>query len=119
MKKIEYQNKDNTLPTSNVRRQGRAVDFNEIKTVVNENADQMGYKAVAYAPPADPEDAAFPVAGGTGSGGVVMDGNRFRLSAAGYLPTGEGGEAEEWPKGTILEAFGDNPGQDPDNWRAI
>lgn len=117
-KKIEYQNKDNSLPTSNVRRQGRAVDFNEIKEVVNEHADQMGYKPIAWAPPAAEGDAAFPNGVGTGAGGAILDGNRFRLSAAGYMPTGEGDAAEFWPKGTIVEAFGDAPGQIQDNWRA-
>lgn len=118
MKEITYSNKSNSLPTSDARRLGRATDFNEIKSVINENASQSGYKAIAWAPPAAREDAAFPENVGTGDGGIVQDGNRFRLSAAGYLPTGEDGDPEEWAKGTIVEAFSDTPGQDQDNWRA-
>ena len=118
MRTIDFSDKSNSLPTTDPRRLGRATDFNEIKTVVNENALLSGYKAIAWLPPAAPEDAAFPEGVGTGSGGIVMDGNRFRLSAAGYLPTGEGGAAELWPKGTIVESFEDTPGQDPEKWRA-
>lgn len=118
MKKIQYSDKSNSLPTSDPRRLGRADDFNEIKTVVNENADQMGFKAISWEPPAAPEDAAFPEGVGTGTAGLVMDGNRFRLSESGYLPTGEGGDPEQWAKGTIVESFADIPGQDQENWRA-
>jgi hypothetical protein len=118
MKNVEFSDKDNSLPTTNPRRLGRAVDLNEIKTVVNENANQMGFKAIAWEPPALEGDAEFPDESGTGSGGVIQDGNRFRLSAGGYLPTGEGGAAEFWAQGTIVEAFEDNPGQDPTKWRA-
>jgi len=113
---ITYEDKNNTLPTSNPRRNFRDQDANEIKNVVNQNATAMGYKAVPFEPASAPEDAQMPVSGGTGNMGIPQEGNRWRFTSAGYIPGADGPEL--WPKGTILEAFADNPGNDPEKWRA-
>jgi hypothetical protein len=115
MAKIEYEDKDNQLPTSNPRRLWRDDDANEVKEVVNTNADSMGFKAVPFEPGTTPETAAFPETGGSGDGGVVMDGNRFKIAIEGYFPGTDGPEL--WPPKTIAEALVDNPGADPDNWK--
>jgi hypothetical protein len=111
---ITFDDKDNSLPTSNPRRLGRAEDLNEIKNVVNENAGNMATKLIAFDTPLAPEDAACPTAG-TGEAGAVLGGNRFRLTRMGYLPGADG--PEQWPTNTIAEAMEDGPGNDPTKWR--
>lgn len=55
----------------------------------------------------------FPVAGGSGTGGIVLTGNQFFVSVAGNL----GGELR--PVGSILYALEDEPEQDNTKWRVI
>lgn len=55
----------------------------------------------------------YPATGGTGSGGAVKKGNRWKLSVGGNI--GEDGELVA--AGTVIEAWVNTPGQDPANWK--
>jgi hypothetical protein len=103
---ITYEDKDNSLPTSNPRRLFRDIDANEIKNVVNTNAglivnhwrgDWAGTNAL-------------PATGGSGTSGAVAAGNEWRLTNELTI----GGNV--YAPGTIIKAMTNVPGQTLANW---
>jgi hypothetical protein len=55
----------------------------------------------------------FPIAGGTGAGGSIEQGNQFHVTVGGTL------DGEDIPVKSILQALEDAPGQDATKWRII
>lgn len=79
---ITYDDKDNSLPTSNPRRLFRDVDANEIKSVVNANAALIvNHFRGAY----DLSVNAYPSSGGTGASGVPGIGDHWYVSVPGAV----------------------------------
>jgi len=108
MAKITYSDKDKTLPTSDVRRLFRDQDANQIKTVVNENADALAL--IDHARGDWSSENALPTTGGSGVDGVVTRGNRWRLTATLVIA------GRVYSSGTMIEAATDAPGQDLTKW---
>ena len=108
---IEYDDKDDSLPTSNPKRLWRDTDANEVKTVVNANALAMWNHRGDY--DQSENDNEFPDSDGSGSGGVIQAFNTWITTTTATF------DGEEWPPKTILIAIINQPGQDPDNWRLI
>lgn len=106
---ITYEDKSDTLPSSNPRRQWRDEDANEVKTVVNANALAMVNFRGAF----DASVNALPSSGGSGDLGVIKAFNAWYFSVGGNI------NGEFWPAKTIAIALVDNPGQDDANWRLL
>ena len=61
----------------------------------------------------DASTGLFPIVGGTGTAGVVEEGNQFITSVGGTIA------GEYYAPKTIIQALADNPLQDLTKWRPI
>lgn len=119
MAKINYADKDHTLPSSNERKHWNDNDANEVKTVVNQNAEQMFRLLGGW----DASGNSYPTNGnGSGDAGAVMqfDAWYFTQPAPAIKEDPDDPSATSYrPRRTIAIALANNPGQDPAKWRLI
>ena len=102
---VTYEDKSNTLPTSNPRRIYSHEDANQVRDAINRNDHWRGAWAGT---------TAFPATGGTlNEDGDVAAGNEWYLSN--QLVVG----GNVYPAGTVIKALVDTPGQTLTNWAKL